>query len=253
MSGNLDGLFWLLLLLGPLLLLQRSLHREVQAIFLLLTRRTEITLMLFSLLFLPGVILHETSHYVTARLLRVRTGRFSLLPRPLSNGRLQLGFVETAETDWVRDALIGVAPLLAGGTFVAYAGLVRLHLASLGEQLLATGWTGLPDILAALYSQSDFWLWFYLTLAVSSTMLPSSSDRRSWLPLSLAAGGLLLVSLLLGAGPWLLANLAAPFNQAIRVVALIFGISLLAHLVLWPPLLGGRLLLERILGLRVSS
>lgn len=252
MPGSLDGLFWLLLLLGPLLFLQHSLHSEVQSILLLLTRRTEIALMLFSLLFLPGVLLHEGSHYIVARLLGVRTGRFSLLPRPLPNGRLQLGFVETAEADWVRDALIGAAPLLAGGGFVAYVGLVRLSLASLGEQLVLSGWVGLPGVLATLFSQSDFWLWFYLLLAVSSTMLPSSSDRRTWLPLSLTAGGLLLVGLMFGAGPWLLENLAAPFNQALKAVALVFALSALAHLVFWPPLLGVRLLLERILGLRVS-
>ena len=111
---NLGGLLWLLLLLGPLLILQRGLHREVQAIFLILTRRPDITIVMFSLVFF-------------------RTGRFSLLPRPLEDGRLQLGFVETSSADWLRDALIGAAPLLAGGLFVAYAGLERLGLLTLWQ------------------------------------------------------------------------------------------------------------------------
>ena len=91
-----EGLVWFLLLLGPFLFLQRSLHREVQAFFLLLTRRQDISIVIFSLLFFPGVLLHETSHYLMARLLNVRTGRFSIIPRPLPDGHLQLGYVETA-------------------------------------------------------------------------------------------------------------------------------------------------------------
>src|SRR3972149_1644635 len=123
---HVDGLMWLLLVLGPLIFVQRKLHRESQAVFLLLTRHKEISLALFSLLFFPGVLLHEMSHYITARLLGVKTGRFSLLPTPLPDGRLRLGFVEAESVDFVRDALIGAAPLLTGGLFVAYAGIQRL-------------------------------------------------------------------------------------------------------------------------------
>jgi hypothetical protein len=110
-------------MLVTLYLLQHRLHFEFQAIFLLITRRTDIALVLFSLLFFPGVVLHETSHYVLARLLGVRTGHFSLLPQPLPDGRLRLGYVETASTDLLRDALIGITPLLAGGAFVVYQAL----------------------------------------------------------------------------------------------------------------------------------
>ncbi len=80
---TLDGLWWLLLLIGPQLVLQRWLHREIQAVFLLLTRRAELALVLFSLLFFPGVLLHEASHYLTAFLLGVRVGGISLIPQVL--------------------------------------------------------------------------------------------------------------------------------------------------------------------------
>ena len=56
--------------------------------------------------------------------LRVRTGRFSLLPKMLPDGHLRLGFVETARVDVVRDALIGLAPLLSGAVGVGAAMLV---------------------------------------------------------------------------------------------------------------------------------
>jgi hypothetical protein len=94
-------------------------------------------------------------------------------------------------------------------------------------------------------------LWFYLTFATSSTMLPSSSDRRAWLPLSLVAALLLGISLLAGAGPWMLIHLTPPLNQFMRVVAAIFGISLAIHSILLLPFWVLRKLLSRITGLDV--
>ncbi len=241
-----DGLLWLLILLGPLLILQRGLHREIQSIFLLITRRGDISLALFSLLFFPGVLLHETSHYIMAVILGVQTGRFSLLPQPLENGRLQLGFVETEPTDFLRDALIGVAPLLTGGLFVTYAGLARLGFGSLWQGLVGGDAAAFWAALAALPNQNDFWLWFYLALTVSSTMLPSASDRRAWQPLALVLGALLVVTLLVGAGPWLLDNFAPPLNQGLRALAGVLGISVVMHLAFWLPSMLLRRLLSKV-------
>ena len=75
---------------------------------------------IFSIIFLPGVFLHESSHFVMAKILRVPTGDFSIFPQSLPDGRLQLGYVETARSDIVRNSLIGAAPLIIGTFFVAY-------------------------------------------------------------------------------------------------------------------------------------
>jgi hypothetical protein len=231
-----DGLIWLLLLLAPALVLQRGLHFELQAIFLLLTRHENAAVGMFALLFLPGVLLHELSHYVMARLLGVRTARFSILPNILPGGKLQLGFVETEQVDLIRDALIGLAPLISGGALVAYLGLVQLGLGSLGPAFGRGDWPGLWQALRQVSVQPDFWVWFYLTFVIGTTMLPSDSDRRAWLPLSLWAILLLGLVALAGAGPWLLENAAPALNSALRTLAVIFGINLGFHFVLWVPL-----------------
>ena len=134
-----DGILWLLLTLGPLILLQRSLHRAIQTVILLITRSPEITVALFSLLFFPGVLLHEGSHFLMAKILGVPTGRVSFIPESMKGNRLRLGFVETASTDIIRDALIGTAPLLTGGLFVAYAGIVHLNLLSAWDGFASGG------------------------------------------------------------------------------------------------------------------
>ena len=91
------GLLWFFLMLLPLVILQRLLHREIQAVLLILTRNPQLTIGLFSILFFPGVFLHELSHFLMAKILNVRTGKISLIPNSLPDGRLQMGYVETAQ------------------------------------------------------------------------------------------------------------------------------------------------------------
>ncbi len=252
MLAQSDGLAWFILTLLPLVFLQRLLHREIQAAFLILSRSPEFTIALFSLIFLPGVLLHEFSHYLMALILGVPAARFSLVPQMLPEGRLQLGYVETVKTDIIRDSLIGAAPLVAGGSVVAFLSVTRLELLPLWEVLrngqLNLFWLGitlLPQI-------KDFPLWFYLVFTVSSTMLPSRSDRHAWLPLGMTVLVLLALAILAGAGPWMLANVAPLLNTFLRSSAIIFGLSAALHAVLILPIGLVHLLLARITGVDVT-
>jgi hypothetical protein len=248
---DLQPLVWLLLTLAPLLLSQRFLHREIQAVLLILTRRADLTIALFSLIFFPGVLLHETSHWVAAKLLGVRTGRFSIFPRPMGKGRLQMGYVETAETDWFRDSLIGAAPLITGGLFVAYAGIARLGVGQSWIQTIPRDLAATVQAILATYSQPDFWLWFYLIFAVSSMMFPSASDRRAWLPIVLIIGALGVIIFLAGLGTWVIQNLAGVLEAIVQMVTVIFLISGIVHIILLVPVWCARMLLSRVTGLKV--
>lgn len=250
--ASFDGLLWMLATLVAFIFLQRALHREIQAFFLILTRRPGVTQVIFALIFFPGVLLHELSHFLAAKLLGVQTGGFSLLPQAQPNGRLRLGYVETASGGFVRDALIGAAPLVTGSLFVAYAAIYRMQLLPLGEYLRAAHWDYFWAHLAAVPSLPDFWLWFYLTFTISSTMTPSASDRRAWLPLALLCAVLAAVAILAGAGPWLLEHLAPPFNRFLRALALIFGLGGGIHAMLVLPFLLLHRGLAKLTGLDIS-
>jgi hypothetical protein len=222
-------------MLLPLVFLQRLLHREIQKVILLLTRSRRLTLGLFSVLFFPGVFLHELSHFLMAKMLGVRTRGFSLLPRTLPDGRLLMGYVETENSDVFRDSLVGLAPLIAGTLFVAYAGIYKLQLHTLWN-VLRSGqvelfWMGI----GLLPTVPDFYLWFYLAFTVSSTMLPSESDRGAWLPLGLWIAALLGLAIFSGAGAWMLENLAPLLDDLLYSVALLFGLSSALHVLLLLP------------------
>ena len=249
---QLTGFFWFVLMLVPLITLQRLLHREIQAVFLIITRNAQITMGIFQFIFLPGVFLHEASHFVMAKFLRVPTGRFSILPQPLPDGRLQMGYVETAKADIVRDSLIGAAPLIIGTLFVAYVSIYQLEMRVLWD-VLRDGkfnlfWMGIR----ALPNTQDFYFWFYLTFAVSSTMMPSDSDRHAWLELVISVGILFAIALLIGAGPWMLDNIAPVISNFLSSVAVIFGLSSAVHILLVLPTALVHKLLTRITGVDIA-
>lgn len=248
----LSGLLWCAITLLPLTYLQRLLHHEIQASFLILSRSSEFTIALFSIIFLPGVMLHELSHYLIALVLGVPTARFSLLPQMLPNGRLQLGYVETVKTDIFRDSLIGAAPLITGGSLIAYLAVTRLDLLPLWDAL-RNGQFGLLWLgLTLLPRTQDFPLWFYLLFTISSTMLPSQSDRHAWLPLGVTLLVVLGLAILAGAGPWMVHNLAPVLNRFLSSAAVVFGLSAAVHAILILPAGALHLGLTRLTGLDVQ-
>ncbi|HQU36002.1 MAG: hypothetical protein IPM31_11005 [Anaerolineae bacterium] len=246
--NQLAGFFWFVLMLAPLIFLQRLLHRELQAVFLIATRSARFTIGLFQLIFLPGVFLHESSHYLMAKVLRVPTGRFSVLPRPLPNGRLQMGYVEIARSDIARDSLIGAAPLIVGTLFTAYVAVYALDMRVLWDTLrngqMSMFWMGIN----ALPTVNNFYLWAYLAFVVSSMMMPSQSDRHAWLELVISVSILFVVALLVGAGPWMLTNVAPAVSDFLSSVAVIFGLSAAVHGILALPVMLLHKLLARFTG-----
>ena len=249
---QLSGLFWFILMLVPLIFLQRLLHREIQALLLISSRDANITMTIFSIIFLPGVFLHETSHFLMAKILRVPTGRFSIFPRSLPDGRLQLGYVETRRSDILRDSLIGAAPLIAGTLFVAYVAVEHFQMRLLMEVLRNEQFNLFWMAMRALPNVGDFYLWFYLVFAVSSTMMPSESDRHAWLELLLSIGILLAIILVFGAGPWMLNNLGPHLSNFFGFVAAVFALSNFVHVLLILPAALAHKLLARLTGVDVQ-
>jgi len=196
--------------------------------------------------------LHEGSHLIAAVILRVKARHFSIIPRVLPGGKIRMGYVETESTDPIRDTLIGVAPLFSGLVVMAALGATKLGILPLTLLVFQGQWEEFLSGLGAIPQLEDFWLWFYLAFTVSSTMLPSAVDRRAWLPVVLIIAGVIVIALLAGAGDWMLENIAPAVNQGLRMLAILFAISLLIHLILAVPAWLLRVLISRLSDFRLA-
>ena len=251
MIEELNDLGWFLIAVIGLAVLQRRLHFEIQALLFLLTKRIDLSMTIFAILFLPGVLIHELSHYGMARLLNVPVGKLSLIPQPLPDGRMRLGYVETKSTDFIRDALIGAAPLIVGSFVVAYAGLINLQFTVFWAEFTMSDLSLAISDLSGIFNQQDFWIWFYIIFVVSSTMFPSTTDRRGWAPILLTLGVLVSLILISGLGPWLWERIGSYLLDLVRLLSMIFLVSALVHLLLLLPIWALRFSLSRIFRLKV--
>ena len=109
------------------------------------------------------------------------------------------------------------------------------------------------DTIATMLKEPDFWLWFYLTVVVSSTMLPSASDRKAWLPILLSIGVLIGLGFLFGLGAFVMDSLVSPTNNIFRATAVIFAISSGVHLFVLVPTWGIKKLLTKLTGLEIKT
>jgi len=243
---------WLLLIAAPLLLFEHWIHRHLQGVWLLVFRHQEIATMIYSVVMLPGVLLHEGSHWLAATLLGVRAGRFSVMPERLPDGTLRLGYLETEKPDLFREALIGVAPLLTGCAVVIFAGYSRLGVGPVGDALAANNFLQAAQDVRAMTQATDFWLWLYLIFTVSNSMVPSAADRRAWLPVALMAALIVGVLVWVGLGPALLETLGGLATAGLRALAAAFTITVVLDLALIPIIWITEKVLMKVTGLRLE-
>src|SRR5512136_2718400 len=110
MGSDWTPLLWLIVLFAPLLSVKRWLSRHLQGVGLLFFGNHEGATALHYIVLLPGVILHELSHWLAAKLMGVRTAGISLMPQVKRGGTVRLGAVKVGKSDPLRESLIGLAP-----------------------------------------------------------------------------------------------------------------------------------------------
>lgn len=234
--AEIKSLLWLLGLLPIFLYCQFWLHQEIQYLLFFITRRLNFVVVIFSIVFFPGILLHELSHFLTAKLLGVKTGNFSVVPKRLNSQQIRLGFVEIEKTDIFRASIIGVAPLINGCIVVGYIGLVHFDLPILWSAFWNKSFSDILGVAYNTYNTSNFWLWLYLLVVISSAMVPSKSDRRAWIPILLI--GIILFGIIwyFGGDSWMKIKLIPIINQGCDSLSAIFFISIAAYLLIMIPL-----------------
>ncbi|MFH2086004.1 MAG: hypothetical protein ABII21_04440 [bacterium] len=203
--------------------LRTRLVYELSGASLLLFGSTRPGLILYSILVLPGTIIHELSHWLTAEILQVRTGPITILPDLNEEESSQrLGSVATAASDPLRGFLIGIAPFCTGT-------LILMVLGSLLRDGWAAGWTWWILVLL-----------IYGLIVVGNSMLISTEDRRSW-PITIILTTLVILALK-RAGVSIQASSTSWLSTSLLSVNLILGVTTGLNLVM----IGGSYITRRI-------
>ena len=154
---------------------------EVQRFVYNLTGSIDHAIIVYFLLFLPGIIVHEAAHWVVAWILGLKPGEFRVWPVRKGNV-VGLGSVTTRRGGPVRDSLVGIAPLLAGTLFIGL--LSRYWLSAIPiEAVIASNDLALwGDAFRRAFASPDALLWAYLIFAIANGMMPSKPDREPFGP-----------------------------------------------------------------------
>jgi len=236
---------WFAASLAALIPLQSWMTGSLQRLLLRLLGNPRRAMTAYAVLFLPGVTLHEASHWLAARLLGVRATSFSLLPKLTRSRTLRLGYVQTESVDPVRASLIGAAPLLTGTAVLWILGTYVLQWNTLAQAIVDARSQALWEGLQAITAVPVWGLWLYLAAAISNTMLPSRSDRAAWgwvILLGFVIGGAVLVA---GWGETAAGLLEAPARTILIYLAAAFTVTAVLDLLLGVPLWALEVILRR--------
>lgn len=230
------------------ILLQQWLHKHIQGFGLALTGNPGCAVRLLFFLLLPGVILHELSHYLVARLLFVRASPPKIGVGQLRGRMISLGSVNIQRTDPIRESLIGVAPFVMG------IGAIWL-IAGYGFDLWPSGGLSIGEFVkrVQLYANDwTTWLDVYLIFAVSTAMIPSQSDRQPWGPVITVLGLVTALLLLFGWTPSVPAEIVALARSLLDALTLALGIAVIVNAFVAAVILAMELTIFRFNGRRAE-
>jgi len=143
-----------------LFLLSQLMSKMLSSFFMRITHSVKTTIHLLSFFFLPGVMIHELSHWFMASIVFVRTGDIEFWPQ-IHGDVVKLGSVAVEKTDPIRRTLIGVAPIIFGII------ILLVLFSSFSSQIPAVNWQTL--------------LLIYFSFEIGNTMFSSKKDLEGTL------------------------------------------------------------------------
>lgn len=233
-----------------LYLIQRWINQHMQGIGILMFNNRDAGMAVLWFVLLPGIILHELSHWAMAKLLGLKTGKLRMWPE-LKGDEIILGSVEVQKTNPLKDSLVGLAPFLAGSLALLAIGTWIFDANVMGQAWEQSDWRQLLSLLAGTLRVADSWVWLYLMVAFSNAMMPSPSDRASWRLVLIYVGLVAIIPALLGWWPTLPDQLAQGVGSRLRTLTYAFALTLVVDLIFALLLAFVELLLGLIRGQRV--
>lgn len=160
--NTLDLMFFIGIFFAQLLILyflSKKLFSEISRFIYRLTNSKKLAVYLIAVMFLPGTIFHEVSHFLMALFLLVPVGQVEFLPEIQDSESVKMGSVAIGKTDPIRRFLVGIAPFITG-TSIIIAGLYYLSINNL------------------LQNRYYILLTAYFVFSIGNTMFASKEDLR---------------------------------------------------------------------------
>lgn len=126
-------------------------------------------IVVWSVIFLPGTIIHEISHFLIAALTGARTGKIEIFPEYLEDeidkkyNHIALGSVQTQKLNPLRGFLVGIAPFVSGIALLIW----------------------LSSLLQVSFASGNTWIFIlegYLFFTIANSFFPSWPDIKQTLP-----------------------------------------------------------------------
>lgn len=173
---------WVILLAEFIVLFitSRFLFKALFAFLYTLFRNQRVAIVSISVIFLPGVFVHEVAHLLVAELLQVRTHGIEFTPE-LSGTSLKMGSVQVEKSDIIRRLLIGIAPLIVGSAILI--GALFLLSNTFSHESIFSSWISILITLIAILA----------IFIITNTMFSSKKDVEGLLEF------LIIASILIGA------------------------------------------------------
>lgn len=149
-------------------------HRRMTLSFSRLIHRLggnqNILIWFWSLVFLPGTIIHEISHFLVAAATGARTGKIEIFPEFIDDllekedrHGVALGSVQVARMNPLQGFLVGLAPFISGMVLLIWlASLMRVNYSTQNISVLS--------------------LQIYLFFVIANSFFPSWTDIKQTLP-----------------------------------------------------------------------
>lgn len=206
--------------------MERWLHQHVFKVGWLLTKDFRTTTVLFYVLFLPGIILHEVALFFAASFLNVRAERVLTFPQVQEIADLKLNFIKlSARAPRWKIALIEFAPPLVGILMIS---LIASGILDISSALTVMRTGDLNDIstgFSMLVAKPDFWMWVYILFTIANTMTPRFTAQRALRPVLIFLGVIGVGLAAAGLLDQVLAPVIEPIAQFVNVLAAVFGVT----------------------------
>lgn len=165
---------------------QRELSKAFSWIITRIGGGRKAIIVIWSIIFLPGTVIHEMSHLFFAILFGARTGKIEIFPSYIENktentgsAKITLGSVQTQKLNPIQGFFIGTAPFIVGLGLLAW----------------------ISSSIQANYTQTSVLQLFiqgYLFFTISNSFFPSWTDIKQVIPLTVVALSLMIIGYLVG-------------------------------------------------------